>query len=130
MRIRRDGFLLPVILVLLLVLGFACSDNGEHKQNKKDADTINQIEGLFVYWADAAIITNCINGEKLPVAMEKDYIYLEKAYLEKRKSEGQVLLVRFEGHEAQRPAIEGDNTERVVIVDKFIEVMSDTICVN
>ena len=38
------------------------------------------LTGMFTYMADAAAITLCVDGRRLPVAMEGDYKALEAAY--------------------------------------------------
>jgi uncharacterized lipoprotein NlpE involved in copper resistance len=127
---RRFNYILISILLFTAIVGMVCKGKDTRNSSQKNQTSSNQVEGLFVYWADAAILAECSSGEKLPVAMEKDYISLEKAYLDKRKEVAKPLLVRFEGHKAKRPAMEGDNLEVVFIVDNFLEILPDTICIK
>jgi copper homeostasis protein (lipoprotein) len=111
-----------------LIFVLACNNQSEQKKDQKANTNSDEVQGLFIYWADAAIITDCLTGEKIPIAMEEDYISLEKAYLEKRKISGQQLLVKFKGRTASRPAMEGDKLIKVFIVEKFIQILPDTVC--
>jgi hypothetical protein len=65
-----------------------------------------QITGMFTYLADAAVITLCADGRQLPVAMEKDYIALERAYLQADTPPGHPVLVSVEGLITLRPSME------------------------
>lgn len=40
-----------------------------------------QVNGLFTYFADSASLHDCATGRNMPVAMERDYIQLERAWL-------------------------------------------------
>ncbi len=66
------------------------------------------LTGMFTYMADAASITLCADGGRLPVAMEADYKALEAAYLKERQQPGQALLVSLEGLIALRPSVEAN----------------------
>jgi len=87
-----------------------------------------RMRGLFTYMADAAIFVDCGSGERLPVAMEADYLALERAYLKHRDEPGLPLLAIFDGYVAERPAMEGDGVQAVVIVDRFVEVRVGESC--
>jgi len=78
-----------------------------------------RVRGMYVYFADAGILTECLSGLRLPVAQESDNAALERAYLQARKDVGQPILVTFEGHLARRPRMEGEGTEEVIVVDRF-----------
>ncbi len=84
--------------------------------------------GLFTYMADAALFTDCRTGDRRPVAMEADYLALERAYLESRTEPGAALLVEFTGSVESRPAMEGDGTEKAVIVTRFERVLPGESC--
>lgn len=78
-----------------------------------------RMRGTYIYMADAAIFTDCATGKKFPVAMEKDGVALERAYLAARSAPGAPLLVTFDGQLTRRPKMEGSGDEEVVVVDKF-----------
>lgn len=86
------------------------------------------LRGGFVYLADAARFTECLTGRNYPVAMEGEYRRLEAAYLKARAVPGVPLVVRFEGHIAERPRMEGEGAEATVVVERFIEVRPDETC--
>jgi uncharacterized lipoprotein YbaY len=78
--------------------------------------------GLFRYMADAPSLELCATGARLPVAMEGDYLKLEKAYLGAlpRRKAGQPLLVNLEGLITQRPSPEPWQAPvRTVVVERF-----------
>jgi len=84
--------------------------------------------GLYVYFADAALFTDCADGRRRPVAMEADNAALERAYGKAGNEDGPPLLVRVQGHYDQRPKMEGAGSEEVLIVDEFKEITDATEC--
>jgi heat shock protein HslJ len=86
------------------------------------------LAGMFVYFADAARLNECLTGRSFPVAMEGDYRRLEQAYLEARQSPAQPLMVTFEGGIEQRPRIEGEGTEATAVVKRFVNVWPNEVC--
>lgn len=83
--------------------------------------------GDLVYMADAARLTRC-DGFELPVAMEADWIRMERAYTATAKPPGSPLHVSFEGHVTKRPTMEGDGTEAAMIVTRFIRAWPGRSC--
>jgi len=89
------------------------------------------LTGMFVYMADAALITLCADGARLPVAMEADYKALEAAYLKERPQPGQALLVSLEGRIAPRPSMEDNQPPRPsLVVERFINIWPRETCGN
>jgi uncharacterized lipoprotein YbaY/heat shock protein HslJ len=87
--------------------------------------------GMFLYMADAASLTLCRDGRRLPVMMEGDYRRLEVAYLDARRDPGEPLLVEIEGSISSRPpAEEGARPRTVVVVKRFIAVRPGATCEN
>ncbi len=84
--------------------------------------------GLYVHFADAGLFTDCADGRRRPVVMEADNVALERGYGEIKHEDGQPLLVRVQGRYEQRPTMEGEGTEEVLIVDEFKEITADTEC--
>ena len=80
------------------------------------------MRGMYTYMADAALLTDCLTGRRLPVAMEADNVALERAYLEAQRRPGDELLISFEGRIALRPPMEGDGLRPMVIVEQFTGV--------
>ncbi len=90
-----------------------------------------ELTGMFAYMADAATITLCADGRRLPVAMEADYKALEAAYLKARTQPGQELLVSLEGVIAARPSMEANQPPRLsLVVERFINVWPRESCGN
>jgi copper homeostasis protein (lipoprotein) len=75
--------------------------------------------GMYVYLADAGLITVCPTGWKLPVATEGDNAALEAAYSKARRQPGEPLLVSLEGHIVPRQPMEGPGPRPTVVVDRF-----------
>jgi uncharacterized lipoprotein YbaY/heat shock protein HslJ len=84
--------------------------------------------GMFVYLADAARFTECLTDRSFPVAMEGDYLRLEKAYLAARKEPGQPLMVSFEGGIEERSRMEGGGTEATAVARRFVNVWPGETC--
>ncbi len=81
-----------------------------------------QLTGMFTYMADAASIRLCATGQRLPVAMEGDFLALQRAYLQARPADkpGQPLLVGLQGLITQRPSMEeGQPPRRTLVVETF-----------
>lgn len=87
------------------------------------------MNGMFTYQADAATITLCADGRRLPVTMEADYKALEKAYIAARPQPGQALLVNLEGTIAQRPALEESQPPHpTLVVERFMNISPRETC--
>ncbi len=90
-----------------------------------------RLNGMFTYLADAAVITLCADGRQLPVAMEKDYLTLERAYLQADISPGQPVLVCVDGLITQRPSMEESQPPRpTMVVERFIDLRSHKTCAS
>ena len=83
--------------------------------------------GEFVYFADAALFTECLTGERFPVLMEGDYLAAERAYLESRPAPAAPLLVRIDGRIAEAEQMEGP-PRRSVTVERLHHVTPDGAC--
>lgn len=74
--------------------------------------------GEFRYLADAPSFTRCDNGERLPVAMEGDYLALERAY--RGTPPGSPLTVSLQGRLLPRLSMEESQGERLsLVVDRY-----------
>ena len=83
--------------------------------------------GMFRYMADAALFEECRTGRRYPVAMEGDYLALERAYLAERPEAGSAVLATFDGAVAERPAMEGP-PRRTVIVERYVGLWPGEAC--
>ena len=86
------------------------------------------MRGMFVYFADAARFGECLTGRTLPVAMEADYLALERGYLEARREPQEALLATVEGRIALRPKMEGAGDEEALVVDRFVGLWPGETC--
>ena len=88
-----------------------------------------EISGLFVYMADAAVITLCADGSRLPVAMEGDFRALQAAYMKAHPPLGKPLLASVEGRIATRPSMEESLPPLdTLVVERFISLSRQGSC--
>ena len=96
--------------------------------------TQTDLEGLFLlgemtYMADTAMFKECVTGRSYPIAQERDYRALERAYLADADGPGEPLMVHIEGGLVMRSAMEGPD-RRSLVVDRFIQTRPPTGCVH
>jgi uncharacterized lipoprotein NlpE involved in copper resistance len=84
--------------------------------------------GEMRYMADAALFTDCRTGRTYPIAMEADYLKMERAYLKAVVEPGAPIYVTFEGFIVPRPKMEGEGLEPAVVVERFINVWPEEKC--
>jgi hypothetical protein len=82
----------------------------------------------LVYFADAAVVTVCRTASRHPVAMDADYLAMERAYRARAKPPGSPLHVTFEGQLVERPGMEGGGTEPTMLVQRFIHAWPGETC--
>jgi uncharacterized lipoprotein YbaY len=88
------------------------------------------MRGMYRYFADAGLFTECLTRRKWPVAQEKDNAALESAYAKARLTTGEELLVNVEGQVAMRPKMEGQGAQPTVVVDRFIGISPGETCAH
>lgn len=86
------------------------------------------LRGMFLYFADAARFTECVSGRNWPVAMEGDFVALQRAYLGARQAPQTPVMARIEARIAERPRMEGEGTQTTVVVDRFVSVHPGEAC--
>jgi heat shock protein HslJ/uncharacterized lipoprotein NlpE involved in copper resistance len=91
------------------------------------------LRGMFLYFADAARFTDCASGRSWPVAMEGDFLALQRAYLAARPEPQAgampaALMARIEAVVAQRPRMEGAGTIPTVVVERFVSLAPGETC--
>lgn len=86
------------------------------------------LRGMVLYFADAARFTECRSGRSWPVAMEADFVALQRAYLEARQLPQTPVLATIDARIAARPKMEGEGTEVSVVVDRFVAVHPGAAC--
>ena len=108
-----------ILFVLFLIIVSSCSS----VSNKNG----HQLKGYFSYMADAAIFVDCETNEKYPVVMEGDYISLEREYL-KNVNAGEQVLVKLNGEYIDRNKVEGDGTQKFLIIEKYLNILPNQNC--
>ncbi len=83
---------------------------------------------MLLYFADAARFTECRSGRSWPVAMEKAFPDLQRAYIEARPAPQVPVLAEIEATVAQRPRMEGAGTEAAVIVERLVRLVPGETC--
>lgn len=83
--------------------------------------------GAFTYFADAALFEDCRTGLRVPVAMEGDYLALERAYLDAGAEPAAPVLVTVQGDIASRPAMEGPDRP-ILRVDRLLGLWPEEDC--
>jgi heat shock protein HslJ len=92
-------------------------------------DTAQVVHGMFAYLADAALFIHCADGRRYPVAMEEDYLNLERAYLDLvGESAGQRVLLTARAGWQERPAMEGSGAEKALIVHEVYSLTNLADC--
>lgn len=87
------------------------------------------LHGMFRYLADAASFEECLTGRSYPVAMEGDYLALERAYLALPRSDpGAPVMTSFDGDLTRRPRMEGAGSVPTVVVRRFVGLWPGQSC--
>ena len=86
------------------------------------------MRGMYRYLADAGLFTECLTGQRLPVAQEAGNAALERAYGEARRQPGEELLATLEGRIAQRPKVEGEGREPTLVVERVTGIWPGETC--
>jgi copper homeostasis protein (lipoprotein) len=94
----------------------------ERAQSYQPLEPRLALRGVYAYMADAGIFTECLTGQRWPVAQEGANATLEAAYVRARPGPGAGVLVSVEGRVALRPRVEGTGTQPTLIVDRFLNV--------
>lgn len=86
------------------------------------------LRGAFTYRADAPRLTECRTGNSYPVAMEGEYLALERAYLAARPKGAAPLTVEFKGAIAERPRMDGAGSQPTILVQRFDRLSTERAC--
>jgi copper homeostasis protein (lipoprotein) len=86
------------------------------------------MRGMYRHFADAGSFTECLTGQRWPVAQRGDNAALEREYLKARQEPGQPLLVNLEGTVRRLPPMEGPGTRPTLIVERFIGIWPKETC--
>ena len=95
----------------------------------RPADVSGGLHGMFRYFADAASFEECLTGRSYPVAMESDYLALERAYLSlPDAAPGAAVMASFDGEITRRPPMEGAGMVPTVVVRRFVGLWPSQTC--
>jgi copper homeostasis protein (lipoprotein) len=83
---------------------------------------------MYPHFADPGNFTDCLTGQRWPVAQLGDNAALEREYLKARQEPGQPLLVNVEGIVRLLPPMEGSGTRPTLVVQRFIGVWPKETC--
>ena len=103
-----------------LLLLTACLGGNTAKETAAAAAEPPFFSGGFIYFADAALFTDCATAVRLPVSKAGAYIDAETAYLEFEPEMGEAIYVEFRGHIGEQPRMEGEGNERAFVIDSLI----------
>lgn len=85
------------------------------------------LEGHFTYYADSATLHDCATERRMPVAMEGQYLRLERAWSHSRTTLARPLPVVVQGRIVERVNMEGP-TRPTVIVERVISAGKPVRC--
>ena len=86
------------------------------------------VRGVFSYMADAGLFTECLTGQRWPVAHEGDNAALEREYAKVRAAPGDPVLVSLEARLATRPAMEGAGRQPTLVPERVIGAFAGGRC--
>lgn len=87
-----------------------------------------ELRGSFVYFADAARFTECVTGRGYDVAMQGDYLALERAYSATRREPAEPVIATLIGRLGRAPAMEGGGTRPTLFVERFDQLWPRETC--
>ena len=86
------------------------------------------LSGMFRSQSGTPSFRDCRSNLEWPVPRSDDFRALERAYGERRPAPGSALMVSLEGRIEERPRVEGEGTEPMMIVEKFLRAMPGESC--
>ncbi len=95
--------------------------------------TTSRLKGSFVYFADAALFTDCVSGEKYPLALTPGYLELERRYLylDNKKTENgipQPALTELEGYFEDLQDAGSGQVRKHLLVTRIYEMDGEKTC--
>jgi copper homeostasis protein (lipoprotein) len=86
------------------------------------------LRGMYFFLADAAVLTECQTGRRLPVLLEGDHASLERAYLAGRQHPDEEMLVSLIAAFVERAPEPGLPLREHLVVEKFEQAMPGKNC--
>ncbi len=86
------------------------------------------VRGMFVYYADAALLRICALGKDLPLYFTPATKSMETAYSALKKANQERVMAEVEGRFENKPSADGNKTEETFVVEKFIRFLPGEKC--
>jgi copper homeostasis protein (lipoprotein) len=83
------------------------------------------LSGMYKYFADAAVFTDCATGKTFPV---ENNIALERGYLNARRNVGEPVFLTLNGHFDIRPSMEEGQSDKTLIPAGDIQFNANKSC--
>lgn len=117
------------ISLLAALLFCGCNEKkteSDRSETTQKSET-RELKGMFTYFADAAIFVDCQSQKKFPVAMEQDYILLEREYLSLAEA-GNPIMVVVKGRIFSRPKVDGEGEEATLLIENLKSIWAGKSC--
>lgn len=99
------------------------NDSGEEMTEQSEG----LMRGMFMYYADVALFTECETGKKYNVT-GGDYLNLERTYLKARTKDFQKIYVELKGEVKMMPGMEGNKKTETLVVDEMVTMNTEKSC--
>jgi len=86
------------------------------------------MRGMYKYFAGSGRFTECLTGRSWTVSRENDNAALLLAYAKARRRPGDEVLASLFGRVAARPAMEGEEPQPTLVVERFMGISPDETC--
>jgi heat shock protein HslJ len=86
------------------------------------------MEGMYSYYADAGLFTDCKDSNTYPVAAADDNATLESRYLKLKTDDNAKVWTRVKGKLIEQTGMEGDAKQTTLLVKKVLDVIKDKSC--
>lgn len=117
----------------------ACSEATPPAVVEQDITNVTSVEpeisiegesrtGLYSYYADAALFTDCVSGKKLPLHLNATSLELERAYGQAGLNSAQPMLVEIIGQVEVRPGMEKGTQLPHMVASQLIRVSDEQEC--
>ncbi|MDF1779805.1 MAG: META domain-containing protein [Alcanivoracaceae bacterium] len=132
--LQRAPFILLTAVSLFCLS--ACGDDSSNSKNTDDnagtaaseqSETTSRI-GQYVYYADAAMFTECETGKRWPVAPSEKALKLERSYLEGGRKTLEPMIVSVDTHIDLLDGMEPGTKQAHLVIDKFNGVKESFDC--
>ena len=111
--------------LIFIFIGLVFSGCISLNVTEKNKEQQTHFYGMYSYTSNTAVFRECATNKKFSVSFEKDYISLQKAYLNTKKEPAEYVKVELVGHIVLR-----DGNVPTLIVKKFINIIPKELCQN